>query len=298
MRTRRAAVALVAASLVAALLAACGSSESSTRAGSSSPSANDPGTTTIVVGPDGSSTVLSESGGGVDPTTTEGAASSSSAPSGADMLDGTGPPGSYAPDLLLPSRSSGIFVAVSVQPSAEPQQEAIDHVVSVLRDVSGKPVEATDGPPLGGTAHDWSADELRALSPPSVSPAGARAMIHLLFVHGTFGGDKSVLGSALRGDLAAIFIDRVNASATPLVGSSGIETAVVAHEVGHLLGLVDLHLHTGRQDPEHPGHSTNTHSVMYWAVESDLVADLLQGGPPREFDDADRADLTSIRNGG
>jgi hypothetical protein len=84
----------------------------------------------------------------------------------------------------------------------------------------------------------------------------------------------------------------------PLVGSSGIESAVVTHEVGHLLGLVDLFLHTGRQDPDHPGHSTDQNSVMYWAVESNLVADLLTGGPPKDFDNADLADLQTIRNSG
>jgi hypothetical protein len=207
-------------------------------------------------------------------------------------------PGSYAADLLVPARSSAIDVAVGAQPSAEPRQESIDHVVSVIRDVSGKAVDTAAGPSVGGSARDWSADELRALVPPSTAPIGARARITLLFVHGTLGGDKGVLGAAIRGDLAVVFIDRVNASATPLVGSSGIESAVVTHEVGHLLGLVDLYLHTGRQDPEHPGHSTDTHSVMYWAVESDLVGDLLEGGPPREFDDADRADLARIRGGG
>ena len=66
------------------------------------------------------------------------------------------------------------------------------------------------------------------------------------------------------------------------------------HEVGHLLGLVDLVLETGRQDPEHPGHSRNRGSVMYFAVESTLVGDLLGGGPPTRFDDADRADLRAI----
>ncbi|MEY2446638.1 MAG: hypothetical protein QOH79_114, partial [Acidimicrobiaceae bacterium] len=123
-----------------------------------------------------------------------------------------------------------------------------------------------------------------------------RAVIHLLFVHGSFGGDDSVLGVAVRGDTAAVFVDEVSAASTPLVGSAGIETAVVTHEVGHLMGLVDLLLHTGRQDPDHPGHSTNSKSVMYWAVESNLVADLLQGGPPKDFDSADLADLQTIRN--
>ena len=67
------------------------------------------------------------------------------------------------------------------------------------------------------------------------------------------------------------------------------------HEVGHLLGLVDLVLDTGRADPEHPGHSSNRSSVMYWAVESTLITDVLAGGPPRDFDADDLRDLAAIR---
>jgi len=239
--------------------------------------------------------VLSDSEAGVESTTVAGAPPTDGG-GGPAPLDPGGPPGSFAPALLTPSGSSSITVEVRTQSDAGPREESIDHLVSVLHDVSGKSVGTTSGSAIDGAAQDWSADDLRSLVP--ASAAGGAARIHLLFVHGTLGGDKGVLGAAIRGDLAAIFIDRVNASATPLVGSSGIETAVVTHEVGHLLGLVDLYLHTGRQDPEHPGHSTDKRSVMYWAVESDLVGDLLQGGPPREFDDADRADLAAIRSGG
>src|SRR4029077_20817962 len=88
------------------------------------------------------------------------------------------------------------------RPPAEPRQESIDHVVSVVRDVSGKAVDATAGPSVGGSARDWSADDLRSLVPPSTEPVGGRARITLLFVHGTLGGDKGVLGAAIRGDLA------------------------------------------------------------------------------------------------
>jgi hypothetical protein len=292
-RTTRA----VAAFAAVLLLVACSSSSPSTpQAASSTPVAGDAGTTTIVVGPDGSSTVLSESD--VIPTNPQNPVPPPAESTTGDQLDGSGPPGSYAAALLVPARSSAIDVAIGTQTSADPRQESIDHLESVLRDVSGKAVRTTTGPPIGGAAHDWSADELRALVPSAPSPVGGRARMTVLFVHGTLGGDTGVLGAALRGDLAAIFVDRVNASATPLVGSSGIEIAVVTHEVGHLLGLVDLYLHTGRQDPEHPGHSTDKHSVMYWAVESDLVGDLLQGGPPRDFDDADREDLATIHDGG
>jgi hypothetical protein len=36
---------------------------------------------------------------------------------------------------------------------------------------------------------------------------------------------------------------------------------------------------------------------MYWAVESSLVTQLLSGGPPRNFDADDLADLRAIRGG-
>jgi hypothetical protein len=36
---------------------------------------------------------------------------------------------------------------------------------------------------------------------------------------------------------------------------------------------------------------------MYWAVESSLVGQVLNGPPPREFDAADLADLDALRNG-
>jgi hypothetical protein len=63
------------------------------------------------------------------------------------------------------------------------------------------------------------------------------------------------------------------------------------------MGLVDLYLDDNRDDPDHPGHSTNPHSVMYWAVETDLVAQVLDGPPPVSFDAADQADLQKIHAG-
>jgi hypothetical protein len=144
----------------------------------------------------------------------------------------------------------------------------------------------------------WSPDDIESAAD---DHAGARpsdevAVIHVLFVHGRLEGNDSVLGATIRGDTAAIFSDQVRAASTLLVGAAELEQAVSTHELGHMLGLVDLVLATRRADPEHPGHSRNRASVMYWAVESDLVTQVLDGGPSRDFDDADRADLAAIRS--
>jgi len=241
-------------------------------------------------------------------TTTSGGGTTASGDSGADTpttaspvtsvapsFETTGPPGSAAPIFLRPRPATSILVEVGAEDGAEPTQATIDHLRNVLADVSQKPVQMTGVPaPAGRDA--WSASDIRRAADDVGSGAeGEVAVIRLLFLHGTYAESDTVLGVAVRADTMAIFADRVDEAASPLIGPAAIEAAVVVHELGHLLGLVDLYRDTGRDDPEHPGHSTNRGSVMFWAVESTLVTDLLTGGPPRDFDAADRADLDAIR---
>jgi hypothetical protein len=206
----------------------------------------------------------------------------------------SGPPGSAAPLYLRPRPATSLVLAISSNAGTGPTRATVDHVEQVLRDVSGKPVSIAAGPAVP-TRDAWTAADLRAAVPSERS--GDAGVLHLLFLHGRWADDDSVLGISVRADLAAIFTDQVDASASPIIGSESIQVAVTTHEVGHLLGLVDLYLDTGRDDPQHPGHSTDRASVMYWAVESSLVTDLLTGGPPRDFDAADKADLATIRGG-
>lgn len=211
-------------------------------------------------------------------------------------LDGSGQPGSFAPAVLRPDQSERVEVRVSSQAGREPRRQTIDHLSAVLRDVTGgKEVVVTGGPPVPARER-WTSDDLRRAAGP-VDQGDGTAVIRLLFVGGSFADSEGVIGVTVQGDAAAIFSDDVDRSGSPLVGSAAIEDAVTMHELGHILGLVDLYLSTGREDPEHPGHSRSRGSVMYWAVESTLVSDVLTGGPPRDFDADDLADLARIRRG-
>lgn len=216
----------------------------------------------------------------------------------AAAANASGPPGSAAPLFLRPAPASSLVVEVSANEGVAPARETLDNVTSLLRDVSGKSVNIASGRRVAART-TWTADDVRrAADAAATVPQGdGRAVFRLLFVHGRWADDDSVLGISVRADVAAVFVDPIADAADPLVGPTAIEVAATTHEVGHLLGLVDLYLNTGRDDPQHPGHSTNKNSVMYWAVESTLVTDLLTGGPPRDLDAADRADLAKIRGG-
>ncbi|HVM52732.1 MAG TPA: hypothetical protein VM262_06005 [Acidimicrobiales bacterium] len=209
--------------------------------------------------------------------------------------DTSGPPGSAAAYFLRSQPATSLVVEVSAEAGAEPRAATMEHVRSTLAAVSGKQVSVVAGSSVA-PREQWSAADIRAAADAAaVTRQGATGVLRLVFVRGGYADSDTALGVAVRADVAAIFVDRVARSASPLVGAGAIETAVTTHEVGHLLGLVDLYLDTGRADPEHPGHSSNRRSVMYWAVESTLVADLLTGGPPRDFDEDDLADLAAIR---
>lgn len=282
--------------VVALLFSACGSDDdpaitgAATTTTTTSPATapGDPEATTAPATTPGSTPL---------PTTASGETVTTMAPSTPASPDASGPPGSAASFFLRPEPATVLVVEVCAEAGAEPDAATMDHVASVLGAVSAKPVRTSSGDALSGR-EAWSAADLRAAAD-ACAPRdqGSTGYLRLLFVHGRYAEADNVLGVAVRGDVAAIFSDAVDESASPLVGPGAIEVAVTTHEVGHLLGLVDLHLRTGRSDPEHPGHSPNRDSVMYWAVESALVTDLLTGGPPRDFDDADLADLAAIRSG-
>ena len=218
-------------------------------------------------------------------------------PDGGAKAVGTGSPGDGAARLLRPAGAARIVVQVLAQDGAAPPQQVLDHVRRVLADASGKPVGVVGGgtPPARQT---WSPADLRAAAVAGSRPSAPdEGLIHLLFVRGSSDRGPETLGLAVASDVVGVFSERVDDAARGLVTTTALMDAVTLHEVGHVLGLVDLVLKTGRADPDHPGHSSNPGSVMYWAVESSVVSDLLTGGPPREFDDRDRADLAAIRDG-
>jgi hypothetical protein len=291
-----------------ALIQACGTPSTGGDAGADRPGA----TTTSAARGAGGSTSTTRKGSAPSPTaprTTAGAGSpSSTSPAGvrpsATTVAGdggaTGPPGAYARTILRPSSSNTIALDLIGQGGASLRATTTDHATSVLRRESSKTVNLARGNDIASNDQSWSPDEIVSAAEANAGARGSvdRPVVHVLALRGGLENDSNAIGVAVRGDVLAVFVDHVADASTPLVPQRVIEDAVTIHELGHVLGLVDLALNRNRADPEHPGHSTNRGSVMYWAIDSDLVTQILDGPPPTDFDQEDRADLATLRSGG
>jgi hypothetical protein len=108
-------------------------------------------------------------------------------------------------------------------------------------------------------------------------------------------GSGKVLGLTYSTSSFAVFQPNVRASPNLVVGASAVESAVVVHELGHVLGLVDAGtpMVQPHEDAAHAGHDASDACVMYWAIDTSDVLTLIQnrGAVPTQFDARCVADL-------
>jgi len=128
--------------------------------------------------------------------------------------------------------------------------------------------------------------------------------VYFLFVDGDYSGNTSggsVLGIAYYNTSLVIF-EKTIIGLTNGFGSPErykLETTVVNHEYGHILGLVNLgsSMQTQHQDAANGNHCTNENCLMYWEAESgSMVSNLLGSSPIPTLDANCLSDLQA--NGG
>ncbi|MEO8240222.1 MAG: membrane metalloprotease [Flavobacterium sp.] len=110
-----------------------------------------------------------------------------------------------------------------------------------------------------------------------------------------------VLGTAYRNTSFVIYEKTVQGlSSTPFQPArSLLETTVITHEFGHILGLTNLgaKLQSNHEDTEHSKHCNVESCLMYWSAESDSgIANMVSGGTAPKLDAQCLADLKA--NGG
>lgn len=210
-----------------------------------------------------------------------------------------------------------LLIEIDHVEGARPSDFAVDALVEMLREETNKrsitvaPYE--EMPAFGSHTNGkrWTTQQLVALATEKLdhAPAGSygadeTAVLHILYIDGSYDGEygDGVIGLAI-GATAFLFDDPALAdtSGIPKIFKPFIERSVLIHEVGHVLGLVniDLPMQTAREDADSPHHSTNPESVMYSGIDglkSILGTVDAKQAPPHRFDEHDKADLRAFRD--
>jgi hypothetical protein len=175
----------------------------------------------------------------------------------------------------------------------------MDHVASILRRETGKSVTVRADDQFAASRSIYTFNDIAALERQhrDERSRGATATMWVVYLNGSLSGESGTVGVAITASTAAVFADHIDDAGTAVVGSDQIERAVLTHEIGHLLALVNIGYQSvhDHEDPGHPGHSKSRKSVMYWQIEDKGLVALITGGPATDFDDDDRDDLEMLR---
>ena len=212
-----------------------------------------------------------------------------------DDLDSVG---QAARPLLQTGRFTQILVEVDWVAGREPTAKAKEILATRLKEVTHKSVKFAGGNVIdaGGP---WTLDDIATLSlgrnTHSVEPA---LSLYVAFLDGRADENKFGLGRVVASTVIAIFPDVIKNFTPPSVDVADVQAGSLVHELGHLLGLVNLIYDSPRPhgDPSNPQHSKNPKSVMYHAFEQSFGASVF-GAPPNQFDPDDLADLADLAAG-
>jgi len=204
-------------------------------------------------------------------------------------------------EILQNGKYSKLHIEISYVSDNEPSSEALDLLRQRINEVTDKTSVTISQNSFGSTDDSYSLEEIIEVENLQREryKSGDEFVIYILYLNGEFEDNDKTLGLAYKGSSFVMFQEKIEDAAFLLISAQDIEKAVLVHEYGHLLGLVNNgytspHDH---EDPDHPNHSNNEESVMYWAIESQDLYNQLDGEPPNNFDSYDLDDLNLMRQG-
>jgi hypothetical protein len=219
-----------------------------------------------------------------------------------DFLDGD----SISPNDLVTNSKEKWVIEIDYVSGHKPTQSAIDLLKTRMNEVVKKDsitvivddiipsqkanLKISDFEALKSTYKDRSSDANTVVT-------------YVLYLDGNSASDTdegSVLGLAYSHTTVVMFDEVINNAANLRFSATAIEEAVLVHEFGHTIGLVNngvnmVSNHEGVDDDGQPNrHSDNSASVMTPAVETTTNLANILGGLPTTFDSDDKADLCAF----
>ena len=204
-------------------------------------------------------------------------------------------------EILRASEYSTIHIEINYVTGNSPDSEALNLLKQRIKEVTDKSTVTISQSSFGSTDGSYTLEEILEIESNERTrfKSGNTFVIHILYLNGEYNDNDQTLGLAYSGTSFVMFKEKIEDAAFLLISSKDIEKSVIVHEFGHLLGLVNNGYQSphDHEDPQHPHHSNNEESVMYWAIESQDIGNQIDGEPPNNFDNYDLDDLKLMKEG-
>jgi hypothetical protein len=225
-----------------------------------------------------------------------------------DPVDNKQLTGSSSNDLLSDKKFTSMIVEVVYIAGFEPSETAINNFVAFLYSRTYKPngISITKRviPSTGKAA--YTLEDIVAIENINRTKFNTsnQIAIWIFFADGKSSLDtntSTILGTAYWNTSLVIYEKTVQGlSDGPLEPNrSLLETTIITHESGHLLGLTNLMLamQSAHEDASHPKHCDVSSCLMYWSSETGhSVSNMASGGSAPQLDSQCISDLRA--NGG
>ena len=204
-------------------------------------------------------------------------------------------------EILKENNYSKLHIEINYVTGNEPDSDALNLLKQRIQEVTDKTSISVSQSSFGSTDNSYTLEEILEIenNERTRTKSGNTFVIHILYLNGEYEDNDQTLGLAYSGSSFALFKEKIEDSAFLLISSTDIEKSVIVHEFGHLLGLVNNGYQSphNHEDSQHPHHSNNDESVMYWAIESQDIGKQIDGEPPNNFDSDDLDDLRLMKEG-
>ena len=196
--------------------------------------------------------------------------------------------GASANDLLSAGKYKSLKIEVQYMTGYAPDAAALNHLQNILNSYLNKPAgfSIVTKEISASSSSVLSIDQVRSIEEQNrtVFTSGDQLGVYFLYTNGKF-SDVNVLGAAYRNTSMVIFGKTIhdNSGGLGQVSRTKLESTVLDHEFGHILGLVDIGspMQTNHKDAAHGNHCNNTNCLMYYASETtDILGVLLTGNIP------------------
>ncbi|WP_228445536.1 M12 family metallo-peptidase [Chryseobacterium nakagawai] len=212
--------------------------------------------------------------------------------------------GASANDLLSNNKYNSLSIEIQYMPGYPPDSQAVEHLKSFLssylRKDNGITISLREIP--GTPSSSLSADDIRKIenSNRTVFTGGSTMAVNILYTNGQYTGNANTLGIAYRNTSVALFGKTIhdNSGGAGQTSRTKLEATVLEHEIGHLLGLVDLGtpMQVNHKDSSNGNHCNNQNCLMYYASETTDILGFLTTGTIPQLDNNCKVDLKA--NGG